>query len=376
MNETMNKKSNKKPRRKTISTGLLATLIVFAAIGIISVGYFGVKCTMSLIDKINGNAEVAVIEINESNDSSIAEPTTANTESGTAESGESLQDTQNTSVADNDTNMNDLGISVGDFNVSNVRDNSTHEDGKKNVVFLGDSMIDNFRDVDGIAYIVGTALDANIYNLGVGGMAASCSRTTTTFGDEDFRDFCGITIAKIIAGKIDVNVLPDCTAKKLLVQHIDEIRAADVIFVEYGINDFLSGREQNNPDDRNDYRTYQGALISIFNSLKEACPNAKIVMCAPSYVEFYRDNGEYIGNSITLNNGLGTEEDFGRKAEYVAGLYENTLFYPLAEQGISMENSYETMLDDVHLNAKGRAIYSENLIKFLERNGITKDSIN
>lgn len=357
-----------KKKKKSVSTGLLATLIIFAVIGMISVIFLGVKCTMSLIDKMNGSDEVTVVEIKESsgNDVEIQEDNLL-AESSNPE--ETSSDNQNIST-EGEADMSNMGITVGQFNASNVHDDSTHVDGKKNVVFLGDSMLDNFRDVDGIAYIVGTALDANIFNLGVGGMAASCSRTTSAFDDASFTDFCGITIAKIIAGKIDVNVLPDCTAKKLLTQHIDEIRAADIIFVEYGINDFLSGREQNNPDDRNDYRTYQGALISIFNSLREACPNAKIVMCAPSYVEFYRDNGEYIGNSITLNNGLGTEEDFGRKAQYVAGLYENTYFYPLADQGISMENSYETMLDDVHLNSKGRAIYSDNLIKFLKNNGI------
>lgn len=357
-----------KKKKKSVSTGLLATLIIFAVIGMISVIFLGIKCTMSLIDKMNGSDEVTVVEIKENSENDVdVQKNNLLVESANSE--ESNPDNQNVST-EGEADMSNMGITVGQFNASNVHDDSTHVDGKKNVVFLGDSMLDNFRDVDGIAYIVGTALDANIFNLGVGGMAASCSRTTSTFGDEEFRDFCGITIAKIIAGKIDVNVLPDCTAKKILTQHMDEIRSADIFFIEYGINDFLSGREQNNPNDRYDYWTYQGALISIFNSLKEACPNAKIVMCAPSYVEFYRESGEYIGNSITLNNGLGSEEDYGRKAEYVAGLYENTYFYPLAEQGISMENSYDTMLDDVHLNSKGRAIYSENLIKFLKNNGI------
>ena len=359
----MDRQSNKKSNR-----GLMIVLVIFAVIGVISVVYLGIKCTMSLINKAGQPDEVAVIEISEPdlsaemmeklNPDTIEESVTENSDATATEDKNPADMTQ---MAD---------VNIPKVQVSNNRDDATHEDGKMNMVFLGDSMLDNFRDSTGIAYLVGTAFDANIYNLGVGGMAASCSRTTTAFGDSEFTDFCGITIAKIIAGKIDVNVLPDCTAKTILTQHMDEIRAADVIFVEYGINDFLSGREQNNPDDHNDYRTYQGALISIFNSLKEACPNAKIVMCAPSYVEFYRDNGEYIGNSYTLNNGLGTEEDFGRKAEYVTGKFENTWFYPLADQGIDLDNSYETMLDDVHLNERGRAIYSENLIRFVESNEI------
>lgn len=359
MDKQNNRRSNK---------GLMVALVVFAVIGLVSVVYLGIKCTMSLINKADNPEEVAVIEISESDlgAEKVEKLTSETLEESSTENSDATA-TEDENPADM-TQMADVNIPK--VQASNNRDDATHEDGKMNMVFLGDSMLDNFRDSTGIAYLVGTAFDANIYNLGVGGMAASCSRTTSGFGDDQFTDFCGITIAKIIAGRIDVNVLPDCTAKTILTQHIDEVRAADVIFVEYGINDFLSGREQNNPDDGKDYRTYQGALMSIFDSLKEACPNAKIVMCAPSYVEFYRDNGEYIGNSITLNNGLGSEEDFGRKAEYVAGQYENIWFYPLADQGISMENSYETMLDDVHLNEKGRAIYSDNLIKFIENNEI------
>lgn len=373
--------------------GLMVTLVIFAIIGMLTVvagiGFGGYM----LFNRTKATVTAKLEDVKEaSNTVGLEENTVLKPEETVGETKEenkeetaqepvkqpdeevkvSLTENDNVSAQTDEDNPANLtlrdDVDLPTVIASTEEDKEDYEENKLNIVFLGDSIIDNFRDETGIVYLVGQGLDANVYNLGIGGISASAKRDFNYYSDEAFTpgEACGVVISKVLAGQVSQDVLPDCTAKDIIAKHLDEIRQADLYVVEYGINDFLAGRNQNNPDDNRDIRTYEGALRMIINCLRKANPNAKIVVTAPSYAEFYRPNGEYIGNSYTLDDGLGSMADYGNKAEYVSGSMD-CYFFSLDRQGVGFDNSFETMLDSVHLNAKGREIYASNFIPFLRK---------
>ena len=119
--------------------------------------------------------------------------------------------------------------------------------------------------------------------------------------------------------------------------------------------------------------TYVAALREMVRILQGYFPSAKIIICQPSYLYFYRDNGEYIGDTYSLNNGPGSEFDYAGKAEVVSNEY-GTYLYTLDRQGVNSYNCEELMIDGVHLNESGRSLYAANLIDLIKHNvlGITE----
>lgn len=250
-----------------------------------------------------------------------------------------------------------------------------NEDGELSITFLGDSILDNFRDETGICNIISNSLDATVYNLGIGGCSATIPRENSLNEPAEGTvsgSVSGVMLAHIMAGDFTLNAIYDCTAKSILAEHFDDIKNSDIFVVEYGINDFRCGRDTANPDDGNDPTTFVGAIRQIVYCLQRINPDAIIILCEPSYTYYYRDNGEYIGDSYTLDNGLGALVDYGGKTEYVSNEL-GTYLYKLKVQGIDSEQDNMIMDDGTHLNELGRRVYAENLLAYMKRHEIIKD---
>ena len=241
-----------------------------------------------------------------------------------------------------------------------------YEDGKLTITVFGDSIFDNFRDETGIANRMASDLDATVFNLAIGGTCATVE-PDAYLENERWNCTCGLGMVKALAGDIDIDVLRDCTATQILRDHMDEIRQSDIFIIEYGINDFLSVKPLSSEDYRSGMTTYVGAMREMVNVLRINYPDAKIIISQPSYIFFYKENGEFIGDTYTLNNGLGTEFDYGGKAEVVANEY-GTYYFSLDRQGIDSYNSDEMLQDGIHMSETGRSLYASNMTGFIKRN--------
>lgn len=333
-------------------------LVVFAVIGLVSLIGLGVFGLVKIKERISSGKEkpqeIVTIKLEDTEHEkkdvvsaqSVAEE---NSPAGEVEIAEALSN-----------------VVVPETNASVVEDEVELDPERLQIVFLGDSILDNFRDETGIVYLVGEALDADVINLAIGGTSASIGYDNDK-SNEKWDSTSGAGVAKAICGIVSPDVLFDCTAKTLIKSHMDDFKNTDIFVIEYGINDFMFGRAMVDLDDLTNPTTYEGALRQMLNAITQTYPNAKIVTCQPSYVEFFRENGEYVGNSYVLNNGPGTEYDYGRKMEMLSKEY-GTYFFSFEDNGITMGNASETLLDGVHLNENGRRIYAENLSEFIRDN--------
>ncbi|MCR4787585.1 MAG: SGNH/GDSL hydrolase family protein [Lachnospiraceae bacterium] len=332
-------------------------ILVFAVIGMISVlglsvvGFFAVK--NYVLNKDSGKVEIADAE----------EETEVNVEEIEEEITPESPEAEKSVMAP----MSELKeAALPETETQNLEDQMVYEDGKLTITFFGDSILDNFRDETGIANRMAYDLDATVYNLAIGGTCAT-PEPDAYFENDRWNCTCGLGMVKALAGDISIDVLRDCTATQILREHIEEIRKSDIFIIEYGINDFLSAKPMASDDYRSGMSTYVGAMREMVNILRTNYPEAKIIICQPSYIYFYRDNGEFIGDTYTLNNGPGSEFDYGGKAEVVANEY-GTYFYSLDRQGIDSYNSDEMLLDGIHLSETGRSVYSSNLSGLIKRN--------
>ena len=331
-------------------------LVVFAVVGLVSLIGLGVFGLVKVKERISSQKEkpqeiVAIkLEDTEHEKKDVVPSqsvTEENSPTGEIEVAEALSN-----------------VVVPETNASVVEDEVELDDGQLQIVFLGDSILDNFRDDTGVVYLVGEALDADVINLAIGGTCASIGYDNDK-SDENWDSTSGAGVAKAICGIVSPDVFFDCTAKNLIKSHMDDFKNTDIFVIEYGINDFMFGRAMVDLDDLTNPTTYEGALRQMLNAITKTYPNAKIVTCQPSYVEFFRENGEYVGNSYVLDNGTGTEYDYGRKMENLSKEY-GAYFFAFDDNGITMENASETLLDGVHLSQEGRRIYAENLSEFIK----------
>lgn len=247
------------------------------------------------------------------------------------------------------------------------------ENDKLQILFLGDS---NFAYDFGDRTIpdrIGERLGADVYNCAIGGTAAAKLDTTYYF-DSDLDAFNLYNFSKImVTGDYQgVNAYGSrggdfgkmAVRKAEILTNID-LDELDYIVIAYGLNDYTSGCRVYG-EEPYDETTYIGALRGSVERIKEACPNAKIILSSITYCIFY-------GNDIVTEDGYeksyggGYINEYRDAMETVAAEYENVYFIDNLEKlDINAENHTEYLHDEMHLNYAGQEMYVESFIDELE----------
>lgn len=254
---------------------------------------------------------------------------------------------------------------------NSVSENSgrvSEEDDRKydmQIVFLGDSILDNNRDGSGVPFLIGEACNARIYNMAIGGTTAAVL-PGENYGHENWESQGLLGVVHAIRGDIAPDIFKGTRAGEIL-QECD-FSKTDYFIIEYGVNDFLSrqipqSRYLENGDvlGVNALQTYAGALDSAVAMLLESFPDARIMLIAPHYCQIF-EGKKFVGDAYSLNFGYGTLVEFTRITEYVANQYreDNVIFYNAIEQcGIDAYTADEYLEDGVHLSEAGRRVYAD-----------------
>lgn len=238
----------------------------------------------------------------------------------------------------------------------------TKDENKLQIVFLGDSILDGYRNETGIAYLTGVYCDANVYNLAMGGTTAALT-TYENATYEKWTSRCMQGVVHAICGNVDSGIFEGHTAADVFKKC--DFSKTDYFVIEYGMNDFLSGIPLNDEDDYYDEYTYVGALRNAVQSLRSKFPDAQIVLCSPNYAQFWGKDGSYLGDGNMVNNGGGTLVEYFRVCGNVSADL-NTLFLN-AYEGIGLDaySADEYLEDGIHLSEKGRRKYAEKLSKII-----------
>ncbi|MCM1145346.1 MAG: SGNH/GDSL hydrolase family protein [Blautia sp.] len=236
------------------------------------------------------------------------------------------------------------------------------------IVFMGDSILDNARGDGGVADLIGVGCNAQVYNMAMGGTtAALLPDERYDFNRWDSRSLLGVVNAVI--GNIDGSCLEGYRAGEILEEC--DFSKTDYFIIEYGINDFFSQL----PNNRylsdgvtlvaDDAHTYVGALELAVNMLHGSFPDAKIIVCKPHYCQFF-DAEVFVGDSYSMNTNYGPLVSYGGLCDYVYEQHkqQNVLLYDALENsGINAYTADEYLEDGIHLSAEGRRAYAEPIIQ-------------
>lgn len=250
------------------------------------------------------------------------------------------------------------------------------EDVDLQIVFLGDSIFDSVRDETGIAQLVGENLEADVYNLAIGG--TTCALKYDKPRDfENWTEFNFLGMVFMMTGQVDSSLITNSGLKSGEVFATCDFSQTDYFIIEYGTNDFLSYIPKGtiSPAANEYYTGFRQAYDFGINQLKHYYPDAKIIICTPYYEEFWSaDKTRYIGDAHTTNNGFGTLMDYISVCENVS--YDHHLqclnMYNLL--GVDIYTINDMTVDGIHPAEQTRAKYAELLtqaIEEIEENGYT-----
>ena len=239
-----------------------------------------------------------------------------------------------------------------------IEEEIQQEEHSLQLVFLGDSIFDSYRDGTGVPYLTSKLCDASLYNLAIGGTCASIEEDEEASWEEwTSTSLCGVVNGML--KRISLDIFDGTRAGELLKDPTIDYSQTDYFIVEYGTNDFFRGVPQSDNDGYN-LKTYGGALRYAVNNLRDVAPDATIILCSPMYAQFYH-NGYLVGDGNMTNNGNGTLFDYAGTCNYIAN-EQNTLFFnAYLDLGIDGYTIDEYMEDGVHLSEAGRHLYAEAL---------------
>lgn len=239
------------------------------------------------------------------------------------------------------------------------------------ILFLGDSLIGQYRDETSIPYLVGELLGMSSYNGAFGGtsMAKLNTESKTSYQKD------GLTLPSLARAISydEFRVQQATTIRESATEHfpqvVDELEQIDFealkyLIIEYGTNDYFAGVPVENPEDAYDEYTFAGALRSSLEILRKSLPDVQIILISPTY-NWYLNTVE---NCENKDFGGGYLLEYVNAVSEIAEEYDvwyvdvYTDFYPLKAH----EEALIYTEDGVHPNEDGRVKIAHAIVDYIE----------
>lgn len=220
------------------------------------------------------------------------------------------------------------------------------------IVFFGDSIIGNYTGSFSVPGVVEGLSGADAYNCAIGGSPA-------VFEPEENGNSPGIP--DFLAQDADAVLEGNENYRKELLAYLERNHEGQKLcfVLNYGLNDYFNGYALDNEENPYDGASYGGALRADVKALKEAYPDAHIILSAPNYTSYFEH-----GQEIQSENG-GKLTDYVETAGKVAEEMGLPFLNNYADLGINIDNFDDYLADGCHLNEEGRFLMAERLIELI-----------
>ena len=259
-----------------------------------------------------------------------------------------------------------------------VEDNGTFpkDDGVTTVVCFGNAPFADDRNSDtNVCNMLAEKTGATVYNCSIpGSCMAACDSTflpttypmdafsfyflTTTFADDNAKIFEEADAAMY-------GLSEDIKESIALLQSID-FKTVDVITIMYDGSDYLSNRisfKAETPDAPN---TYTGSMTAGIKLIQEKFPWIRIIVMTPTYAYAVDEEGNYISSDKKMNGTdvyLSTYVITQVQTAYDLQVSLVDTFYG----GIHEDIASEYLIDNIHLNQKGRELVVAHMIEAINK---------
>ena len=229
------------------------------------------------------------------------------------------------------------------------------------ILCFGDSIFGEVRDSTSIPEVLASLTKKRVMNAGIGGTLASYSNKE--YRSDAPKDALSlVALTKAIKTNDFIVQKSELARNQITFPYFEEVimelqlidyKKTDVIYIEQGVNDYMAGVPLENKEEPLDTYTYAGALRTAIENLKIACPNATIILCTPTYMVLFDQNGTY-QTCEEMDFGGGTLPEYAEIVRKVAAEYQLPLLDNYKDLGIRERTVMLYTLDGLHLASWAR----------------------
>ena len=237
------------------------------------------------------------------------------------------------------------------------------------ILFLGDSLIGQYRDETSVPYLVGQALGKTTFNGAFGGS------TMTWYPNEesDYYQRYGLNfpalVQAICSGDFSVQKslrVHDIGTEDFydVIMRMESIDydTLDILVLEYGTNDYFSGASIRGEES---VASFTDSFAMGIEALQKRFPNLRIVVASPTFNWHYAahlnsEQVEFGGGYLSGYNDALIELCNEYSVEYIS-------LYELYDHGLDIFESHLYTEDGVHPNEYGRQLIAGEMARYLAR---------
>lgn len=251
-------------------------------------------------------------------------------------------------------------------------ENTLHEDGVTKILAFGNApLTDNADSEDGLANLIAEKGDVEVYNCGISGSRLATFSTSYSHNRNplDAYSFYWLMTLAITGDNKDYysgaaatlgdDIPPEAEEVYELLTTID-LNTIDVVMIMYDGTDYLRGRSMYNDENETDITTFTGNMTAGIDLLQEYYPHIRIIVMSPPYAFAEDESGNYVSSDM-YTYGQDVLSTYVIK-QYTAASSRGVSFVDNLYGSITENNAKEYLVDNVHLNAKGRELLAERFL--------------
>lgn len=256
--------------------------------------------------------------------------------------------------------------------VINAREFDKGTDNTYKIVCLGDSNLGNVQDETGIVAMLGKKIGQPVLNGAFGGS------TMTSANEKKTEYYLALSMYQIATSicnknfgvqKSAIEALDRTNYLDYFKNTLDQLTKVDfdeveILIIEHGVNDYLSGIPVKNGREPYDTETFSGAIRNIVTMLRKEYPEMRIILVTPAYCAPVSGNAVY-RPCDAYNYGGGYLEDYVNAEIAVAKEMNVEVIDLYHEIGINEDNFSDYLYDGLHFGDYGRQVVADILANYL-----------
>lgn len=241
------------------------------------------------------------------------------------------------------------------------------------IIFFGDSIIGNVRDETSVTAMLEQNLNVSVYNGAFGGTTMAKREVWDEAADMT-NSISMAELAKALAVK-DFSVqnagITVCTLMDYFPETaygFSEINPEEIqlIFIEQGVNDYMTGIPLDNDENPMDVYSFGGALRTTLELLQASYPDVRIILCTPA---FCWPEGNDV-DCREINYGYGILEEYVNLELEIAESYnveviDNYHIFIDGSFGMDLREWHDCTEDGIHPNRKGREVIARAIAEYV-----------
>ena len=253
-----------------------------------------------------------------------------------------------------------------------TKDYDKGTDNTYKIVCLGDSNLGNARNCLGTIALLEAKIGQPILNGAFGGsMMTDITGKKTEYYSALSMYQIAVSICNNNFGvqKSAIDTLARTNYLNYFEDGMEQLAKVDfdeveILIIEHGVNDYLSGIPVDNGRDPYDTDTFCGTIRTVITMLQKEYPNLRIILVTPAYCAPVSGNGEY-RPCDTFDYGGGYLEDYVNAEIEVAKEMNVEVIDLYHELEINEENISTYLYDGLHFSEYGMEVLAEFLGDYL-----------